>query len=322
MTYTLIILGLILLLCGGEAVVRGSVSLAQRLGVSPLIVGLTIVGFGTSLPEMVVSVNAALIGSPGLVVGNVIGSNIANILLILGVAALISPFSIHPTAVQRDALVMIAATLIYFGLGMTGRIDVLHGTVMLLFIVGYIAFTFREDSKVNSASTHSDCDKTEKLDGSALPTLGFFGLVIIGLILVVVGAEWLVTGSTELAMAFGVPEEVIGLSIIALGTSLPELATSIVAAYRGHTDLCVGNVLGSNIFNLFGITGVTALLIPLPFSQKIMQFDLWVLLIATIILLPFLLKHQKLYRLVGVFFLIAYISFIACQFAGMNGTTP
>ena len=140
---------------------------------------------------------------------------------------------------------------------------------------------------------------------------------MIGLISVVVGAEWLVAGSTELAIAFGVPEEVIGLSIVALGTSLPELATSIVAAYRGHSDLCVGNVLGSNIFNLFGITGVTALLIPLPFSQKIMQFDLWVLLIATIILLPFLLKQRKLYRLVGVIFLIMIsISFIACQFEG------
>ena len=126
---------------------------------------------------------------------------------------------------------------------MTGRIDVLHGTVMLLFIVAILP-SLSEDSKVNNASTHSDCDKTEKLDGSALPTLGF-GLVMIGLILVVVGAEWLVTGSTELAMAFGVPEEVIGLSIIALGTSLPELATSIVAAYRGQTDLCVGNVLGA-----------------------------------------------------------------------------
>ena len=322
MTYILIISGLIMLLCGGEAVVRGSVSVAQRLGVSPLIVGLTIVGFGTSLPEMVVSVNAALIGSPGLVVGNVIGSNIANILLILGVATLIAPFSIDPTAVRKDALVMITTTIIYFGLGMTGRIDVSHGTAMLLFVVGYIAFTFREDSKANSALAHSDCDKSEQSDVSALQTLGFFGLVVIGLISVVVGAEWLVAGSTELAMAFGVPEEVIGLSIVALGTSLPELATSIVAAYRGHSDLCVGNVLGSNIFNLFGITGVTALLIPLPFSQKITQFDLWVLLLATIILLPFLFNRQKLYRLVGMIFVIAYISFIACQFAGMSGTMP
>ncbi len=318
MTYILIILGLIMLLCGGEAVVRGSVSLAQRLGVSPLIVGLTIVGFGTSLPEMVVSVNAALIGSPGLIVGNVIGSNIANILLILGMATIIAPFSIHPTAVRRDALVMIAATLIYFGLGMTGHIGFWHGAGMLLFIVGYITFTLREDSSGNNASTHSDRDKTEKLDVGTLRTLNFFGLVIIGLISVVVGAEWLVTGSTELAVAFGVPEEVIGLSIVAFGTSLPELATSIVAAYRGHSDLCVGNVLGSNIFNLFCITGVTALLIPLPFSQKIMQFDLWVLLIATIILLPFLFSRQKLYRLIGMIFVIAYISFIAFQFSGMS----
>ena len=322
MTYVLIILGLTMLLCGGEAVVRGSVALAQRLGVSPLIVGLTIVGFGTSLPELVVSVNAALAGSPGLAVGNVIGSNIANILLILGVAALIAPFSMHPASVRRDALVMIGATFIYFAFGMTGHIGIWHGTAMLLFVVGYIAFTVRADSRANSMLKHPDRNEVAKQGVNALRTLSFVSLVVLGLVLVVVGAEWLVSGCTKLAMAFGVPEEVIGLSIVAFGTSLPELATSIVAAYRGHADLCVGNVLGSNTFNLFGITGVTALLVPLPFSETIMQFDLWILLIVTIVLLPFLFNGRKFFRLIGMFFVVAYICFIVTQFSGIKATLP
>ena len=320
MTYFLIIAGFALLLFGGEAVVRGAVALAQRLGVSPLIVGLTIVGFGTSLPEMVVSVNAALVGSPGLAVGNVIGSNIANILLILGVAALIAPFAVHPTAVRRDALAMTAATLVYVGFGMTGHITLWHGIAMLLILLVYIGFTVWHDNKTNDAVAEMHRGEAEEMGIIPLRTLSIVGIIGTGLFAVVVGAEWLVTGATSLALAFGVPEEVIGLTVVAIGTSLPELATSIVAAYRGHSDVCVGNVLGSNVFNLFGITGVTALFVPLPFSDKIVGFDFWVLLAATAVVLPFLLSGRRLARAVGIAFLVGYVAFIAAQFAGMSGT--
>ena len=319
MTYFLIIAGFALLLFGGESVVRGSVALAQRLGVSPLIVGLTIVGFGTSLPEMVVSVNAALVGSPGLAVGNVVGSNIANILLILGVAAVIAPIAVHPGAVKRDLLGMSAATLVYVGLGMSGQIVFWQGVLMLIALMSYIGFTVWHDNKSNDEAAEMHRDEAAEMGEIPLRTVSIAGIIIVGLGAVVVGAEWLVTGATTLATEFGVPEEVIGLTVVAIGTSLPELATSIVAAYRGHSDVCVGNVLGSNLFNLFGITGVTALFAPLPFSDKIVSFDLWILLAATAIIIPFMLTGRRISRPEGIVLLILYVSFIASQFVGMSG---
>lgn len=318
MTYFLIIAGFALLLFGGESVVRGSVALAQRLGVSPLIVGLTIVGFGTSLPEMVVSVNAALVGSPGLAVGNVVGSNIANILLILGVAAVIAPIAVHPGAVKRDLLGMSAATLVYVGLGMSGQIVFWQGVLMLFALMSYIGFTVWHDNKSNDEAAELHRDEAAEMGEIPLRTVSIAGIIIVGLFAVVVGAEWLVTGATTLATEFGVPEEVIGLTVVAIGTSLPELATSIVAAYRGHSDVCVGNVLGSNLFNLFGITGVTALFAPLPFSDKIVSFDLWILLAATAIIIPFMLTGRRISRPEGIVLLILYLSFIASQFVGMS----
>ena len=322
MTYFFIIAGFTLLLLGGEAVVRGSVALAQRLGVSPLIVGLTIVGFGTSLPEMVVSVNAALGESPGLAVGNVIGSNIANILLILGVAALIAPFSVRPAVARRDALAMSAVTLVYVGLGMTGYIVFWHGILILTVLLAYIGFTVWHDNNSNDAAAETHREETEEMGIIHLRTISICGIIVTGLFAVIVGAEWLVNGATDLAIAFGVPEEVIGLTIVAIGTSLPELATSIVAACRGHSDVCVGNVLGSNIFNLFGITGVTALFVPLPFSDKIASVDLWILLAATAIILPFLLSGRTLTRIVGLVFVGGHVAFVGAQFTGIAGSMP
>ena len=319
MTYFLIIAGFALLLFGGESVVRGSVALAQRLGISPLIVGLTIVGFGTSLPEMVVSVNAALVGSPGLAVGNVVGSNIANILLILGVAAIIAPIAVSPGAVKRDLLGMSAVTLVYVGLGMSGQIVFWQGALMLIALMFYIGFTVWHDNKSNDEVAELHREEAPDMGTIPLRTVSIAGIIIVGLFAVVVGAEWLVTGATTLAMEFGVPEEVIGLTVVALGTSLPELATSIVAAYRGHSDVCVGNVLGSNLFNLFGITGVTAMFTPLPFSDKIVSFDLWILLATTALIIPFMLSGRRISRLEGSILLVLYIGFIASQFLGMSG---
>ena len=319
MTYFLIIAGFALLLFGGESVVRGSVALAQRLGISPLIVGLTIVGFGTSLPEMVVSVNAALVGSPGLAVGNVVGSNIANILLILGVAAIIAPIAVSPGAVKRDLLGMSAVTLVYVGLGMSGQIVFWQGALMLIALMSYIGFTVWHDNKSNDEVAELHREEAPEMGTIPLRTVSIAGIIIVGLFAVVVGAEWLVTGATTLAMEFGVPEEVIGLTVVAIGTSLPELATSIVAAYRGHSDVCVGNVLGSNLFNLFGITGVTAMFTPLPFSNKIVSFDLWILLAVTALIIPFMLSGRRINRLEGSILLALYVGFIASQFLGMSG---
>ena len=320
MTYFLIVAGFALLLFGGEAVVRGAVGLAQRLGVSPLIVGLTIVGFGTSLPEMVVSVNAALVGSPGIAIGNVIGSNIANMMLILGVAALIMPVAVNPNAVKRDTFCMVVATLAFFALGMSGMMVWWHGVVLLTVLAGYIGFTVWHDNTTQDAAAELHREEAEEIGIIPLKTISLIGIVVTGLFAVVVGAEWLVRGATDLATEFGVPEEVIGLTVVAIGTSLPELATSVVAAYRGHTDVCVGNVLGSNIFNLFGITSVTSLFAPLPFSEKIIGFDLWALLVATAVLLPFMITGLRINRMEGSVLVLLYGSYVAAQFFGMSGT--
>jgi cation:H+ antiporter len=319
MTYVLIAAGFALLLIGGEAVVRGSVSLAHRLGVSPLIVGLTIVGFGTSLPEMVVSVNAALVDAPGLAIGNVIGSNIANILLILGIAAMIMPVAVHPRAVTRDMACMSGATVIFVGVGMTGWLLWWQGALMLAVLTAYIGFTVWHDSKTNDAVAELHKEEAEEISEVPLRTLNVALIVVAGLFAVVVGAEWLVTGATTLARDFGVPEEVIGLTLVALGTSLPELATSIVAACRGHSDVCVGNIIGSNMFNLFGIAGLTSLFAPLPFSEKIISFDLWAMLGATAIMIPFMITGLRVGRFEGLILLLAYGGYLLAHFLGISG---
>lgn len=321
MTYFLIVAGFALLLFGGEAVVRGAVGLAQRIGISPLIVGLTIVGFGTSLPEMVVSVNAALVGSPGIAIGNVVGSNIANTLLILGVAALIAPIAVHPRAVGRDTWCMVAATLIYIAIALSGDVVWWHGAAMLLILAVYVAFTVWHDSKTQDAVAELHREEAEEMGDVPMPlrTVSLVGIIVTGLFAVVVGAEWLVEGATTLAHQFGVPEEVIGLTVVALGTSLPELATSVVAAYRGHSDVCVGNVVGSNIFNLFGITGVTSLFAPLPFSDKIIGFDLPSLGLATLIIVPFMITGLRINRTEGGILFALYCAYIGAQFFGLAG---
>ncbi len=319
MTYVLIVAGFALLLIGGEAVVRGAVALANRLGVSPLIVGLTIVGFGTSLPEMVVSVNAALVGSPGLAIGNVIGSNIANILLILGVAAMIMPVAVHPRAVTRDMACMSGATVIFVGVGMTGWLLWWQGALMLGVLTAYIGFTVWHDNRTHDAVAELHKEEAEEFSDVPLRTINVALIVVAGLFAVVVGAEWLVTGATTLARDFGVPEEVIGLTLVALGTSLPELATSIVAACRGHSDVCVGNIIGSNMFNLFGIAGLTSLFAPLPFSDKIIGFDLWAMLGATAIMIPFMITGLRVGRFEGLILLLAYAGYLLAHFLGISG---
>ena len=230
MTYFLIVAGFALLLFGGEAVVRGAVSLAQRLGISPLIVGLTIVGFGTSLPEMVVSVNAALVGSPGLAIGNVVGSNIANILLILGVAGLIMPVVVHPNAVSRDTMCMAGATVIFVLVGMMGLLIWWQGIAMLVALGGYIGFTVWHDNATNDAVAELHREEAEEIGDIPLRTVSILCIVLTGLFAVVVGAEWLVEGSTTLAREFGVPDKVIGLTIVALGTSLPATSSAAISS--------------------------------------------------------------------------------------------
>ena len=322
MTYLSLAAGFVLLFFGGEMVVRGAVALARRFEVSPLVIGLTIVGFGTSLPELLVCLNAALSGAPGIAVGNVIGSNLANMMLILGVAALIYPIAVNPNAVRRDGLVMALVTAIFIAVALGGSAERHEGALMLAVLALYIGLSLWHDARVNGGAAQLHREEAESVTGLPKLLWPMVVLVVGGFAAVGFGADLLVDGATALARAAGVPDEVIGLTLVAVGTSLPELATSIVAAYRGHADVSIGNVIGSNIFNLFGILGVTALAVPVPFADKIVDFDLWVLGGVTLLLIPLLLTGWRLARGEALVLLALYAAYVACQFWGMSGTFP
>ena len=313
--------GLVLLVFGADFLVRGAVALAQRLGISPMVIGLTIVAFGTSLPELVVSLEAALGGSTPLAVGNVVGSNIANILLILGAAALIQPISCNRAAVVRDGLAMLVATVGFIAAGLAVTLGVVYGVVALICLFGYLYWSYLSDRRATAAGKEAEEDGCAA-DSDVEPLKGPIYLALLatagGLVGVIVGADMLVNGATGLARSFGVSEEVIGLTLVAFGTSVPELATTIVAAFRRHADVALGNVLGSNMFNLLGIMGVVTLLVPVDLPPKIAAFDIWVMLAVSIILFPFLRSGWRLSRVEGTVFLALYAAFIVAAFLGVG----
>tara|TARA_Y100001936_G_scaffold248504_1_gene296523 strand:+ start:10034 stop:10999 length:966 start_codon:yes stop_codon:yes gene_type:complete len=307
--------GLALLLFGGEALVRGAVGLARRAGISPFIVGLTIIGFGTSAPEVVVSVDAALSGSPGIAVGNVIGSNLANILLIIGAAAIVIPLSVHPEALRRDGVMMAAATILFIGVALTGIAFWYHGAIAIAVLFGYLAFSIWSDSKNTDATAQRHSDEGEQLQAGLPDKVWAMLLALaIGLVALVAGSRMTVIGASTIAREAGISEEVIGITLVAFGTSLPELATALVAAARKQTDVCIGNVIGSNIFNLLGITGAAAIAAPLPFSSAVVSFDIWVLFVITALFMWFMLTGRRIQRWEGIVLLILYAAYISLHF--------
>jgi cation:H+ antiporter len=307
--------GLALLLFGGEVLIRGAVGLAKRVGISPFIVGLTIIGFGTSAPEVVVSVDAALSGSPGIAVGNVIGSNIANILLIVGSAALFVPLAVHPDALKRDGTMMAFATVLFIAIALMGTATWYHGVVSIIVLVAYLTYSVWSDRQKNDATAQLHRDKGEQLQ-SGLPDKVWVMLLAlgIGLAALVAGSRFAVIGASAIAREAGISEEVIGITLVAFGTSLPELATAMVAAARKQADVCIGNVIGSNIFNLLGITGAAAIAAPLPFAASVVNFDIWVLLAVTVLFLWFMLTGRRIQRWEGAVLLLLYFSYISLHF--------
>ena len=307
--------GLALLLFGGEVLIRGAVGLAKRVGISPFIVGLTIIGFGTSAPEVVVSVDAALSGSPGIAVGNVIGSNIANILLIVGSAALFVPLAVHPDALKRDGTMMAFATVLFIAIALMGTATWYHGVVSIIVLVAYLTYSVCSDRQRNDATAQLHRDKGEQLQ-SSLPNKVWVMLLAlgIGLAALVAGSRFAVIGASAIAREAGISEEVIGITLVAFGTSLPELATAMVAAARKQADVCIGNVIGSNIFNLLGITGAAAIAAPLPFAASVVSFDIWVLLAVTVLFLWFMLTGRRIQRWEGAVLLLLYFSYISLHF--------
>lgn len=309
-----LILGIGLLTIGGEALIRGSLAAARWLGVSPLLSGLIIVGFGTSAPELVVSLDAAINQQPDIAIGNVVGSNISNILLVLGVCALICPLAVKPLALRRDAVTVVAASLLFVVLVGGSALGPMDAVIFLIAMVAYLLWAYW--SERSDATPAAELHKAEAEELTALPKSVWLTAltVLIGLLLLVAGAQVLLVGAVGIAEYFAVSEAVIGLTLVAVGTSLPELTISVIAAFRRHADVAVGNVLGSNIFNLLGILGISALLQPLPVHARILQFDQWVMLGTALLLLLFLYTGRRLSRLEGGILFSAYIAYVAVSF--------
>jgi len=305
-----LIAGLALLLAGGEIFVRSSVSLAQRLGVSPLVIGLTLVGFGTSMPELVASLNAALAGAPGISVGNVVGSNIANVLLILGATAVLAPIAVARSSFLRDGAVLVGATIVLLGLSTFGSVGLFSGLVLVACLLGYTGYSYWSERR---AAGPADIATGESAADAASPRGWFVSgiLFVIGLAGIVFGASLLVSSAITLSSALGISETVIGLTVVAVGTSLPELVTSLMAALKRQGDLAFGNIIGSNIFNILGILGVTGIVAEIDVPDQIFAFDIWVLLITTAALVLFAASHWRISRAEGAIFLLGYIVYTA-----------
>ena len=298
--------GLIMLFIGAEGLIRGSSNLAIKIGITPLVVGLTVVAFGTSTPELVVSLKAALLGNSSISLGNVVGSNIANIALILGVAALIKPLDVHAKVIMREIPIMIGISLLLLLLLLDGELGFIDG---LVFVSGIITYTFVNVWMARKEKS-PEVDKEFK-DGlkSKLGIPVSIVLMIAGLGLLILGANLFVRSAVAIAKMFNVSDAIIGLTIVAIGTSLPELITSIVAAYKKESDIAIGNVVGSNIFNILGILGITALIIPIS-SVGISYVDLGVMLFTAIILFPLSRTGFSISRAEGVLLLAGYAGYI------------
>lgn len=319
MNYLLLLIGVVLLTTGGEALIRGSLAAASRLGVSPLLTGLVIVGFGTSAPEFVVSVDAALRQRPDIAIGNVVGSNIGNVLLILGVCALIRPLSVRPAALRRDAVTALAASLLFIVLSFSGVLDRGASAALLTTFAAYLGWAYWSERfhTAPSAAIH----EAEAAEVSKVPrSVGWTVTAVAGgLALLIGGSRVLLTGAVGIAESLGLSEAVIGLILVAVGTSLPEFSISVIATLRKHADVAVGNVLGSNIFNLLAILGVSAILQPLPVHERILSFDRWVMLGTSLLILVFLHTGKQLNRLEGGVLIAAYAVYCGLSFSVFAG---
>lgn len=308
MTLFLLIAGLALLVAGAEALVRGASKLAGAVGISPLVIGLTVVAFGTSAPEMAVSAAASINGQSDLAMGNVIGSNIFNVLFILGLSALVVPLSVSRQLVRMDVPVMIGVSILMVAFAWNGSISRLESAVLFAGIITYTLFLIRESRRENRVASDRNPNPTR-------PGIGFIlvnGLLIFGgLGLLVLGSRWLVEAAIEIATVLGVSERVIGLTIVAAGTSLPELATSVMASIRGERDIAVGNVVGSNIFNILAVLGLSGLLSAdgLVVASGMMALDIPVMVVTALVCLPLFYTGYRISRIEGGLFLAGYFAY-------------
>jgi len=314
MTTLMFLGGLVALIAGANLLVRGASKLALSLGLSPLVVGLTVVAFGTSAPEIAVSVGAAMDGNTGMAVGNVVGSNIFNVLFILGVSALIAPLVVHAQVVRQEVPIMIGASLVVLVMALDARLSPFESGLLLALLVGYTVFLVRQSRHQTQATEEEYADELPPPAPGAwdsrLPAQLL--LIVVGLALLVVGSQWLVDAATTVARSLGVSDLVIGLTIVAAGTSMPEVATSVMAAIKGERDIAVGNVVGSNVFNLLGCLGLAGLVgNGLPVPAAALNFDLWVMTAVALACLPVFMTGREIARWEGGLFLAYYVAYTA-----------
>ncbi|HET7335171.1 MAG TPA: calcium/sodium antiporter [Rhizomicrobium sp.] len=309
MAYAFLAVGLVLLVVGSDLVLRGGVGLSRVLGLSPLLIGLVVVSAGTSLPELVVSLQAAFREAPDLAVGNVVGSNIVNILLILGLGALVRPLPSSPKVVLRDGSAMIAASVALLIVTRGGIINEHIGWLFLVGFIAYLVLSFFTDRRRSGDGSLASARAAEV--STSQTSLGMAALLLVfGLVALFFGARYLVDGGVAIARDYHVPEAVIGLTVIAIGTSLPELATTVFAAARGQTNIAVGNLIGSNIFNILLVLGATAVVHPLPVSPLVSHFDVYVMTGSALLVVPLMAMGWRVSRFQGLLLALSYMAYI------------
>ncbi len=307
MTLLLLVVGLVLLTFGADVLVKGASSLAGSLGISPLVIGLTVVAFGTSAPEMSVSVSSAFKGSAEIAVGNVVGSNIFNVLFILGASAMVASLMVQKQLVRFDIPIMIYGSLLVLLMSIDGQISRFDGLLLFLGIVVYTVFLIKEARREGVLVLESGDDIAPPQ-----PLWKNIILIVVGLVMLVVGSQWLVDGAVEIAKYFGLSELVIGLTIVAAGTSLPELATSVMASLKGERDIAIGNIVGSNIFNIGAVLGLSGMIAPdgLPVAQSSLVVDIPVMILVAFACLPVFLANYIITRTDGVTFVVCYVVYV------------
>ncbi|SMC50944.1 cation:H+ antiporter [Primorskyibacter flagellatus] len=305
-------LGLVILLLAGDALVKGAVNLSLRVGIPALIVSLTVVAFGTSAPELLISISAVLDNAPGLALGNVVGSNTANILLVLGVPALISTLDTSECKTRKTYVFMLIASVLFIGLAFTGTFDWKVGLILLAALAFMLADAMREAMSHRRASKATAAETLDEVEGADpdMPWWRIGGFLALGLVGLPLGADMLVDNASIIARTYGVSDTVIGLTLVAVGTSLPELATTVMAALRRQADVALGNVIGSNMFNLLAIIGIASFVGPIPVDPEFLRFDLWVMLAASLILFPFVWLGWNMSRIWGSVFTALYVIYV------------
>lgn len=311
MDILLLVLGLAVLIVGGELLVRGAVGLSSAMKISPLVIGMTVVSFGTSAPELLVSIQSAMSGNPGIAIGNVIGSNIANLALVLGITVVIFPIVAEKQTKKLDYPIMMFATFLFYIFALNLNLEFVEGLAFILILLGFTYYLISSSRK----STKKEIAEMEVLSDELIEESSSSSVSVIyllaGLIGLYFGSDWFVGGATGIARSFNLSDSVIGVTVVALGTSAPELVASIMAALKKQSDISVGNLIGSNIFNIFAVLGITAMVKPIAVDQSVMTFDMWWMIGISLLLIPVLYFGNKIGKVKGIVLILSYVTYIA-----------